>query len=159
MPSLLDLVNQLICDYRSGPVLRDHIDLLKNKATEFERKFDLLGAEVLILRKEAAKQQADNARLAAENEDLKKRLQVSEKPSHDNLPDEQMEVLRLIALVDGSTDEKIFKAIDRNREAIQYDLEELATVGLIEKQYLCEGIFSIGLTQPGRRYLKRLGII
>jgi hypothetical protein len=55
-------------------------------------------------------------------------------------------------------DEEIIAAIDRKAESIYFDLDELKSAWLIESNSML-GITLISLTQEGRRYLKKLGLI
>jgi regulator of replication initiation timing len=157
MASLLDLIKDLHIEHESAPILKERLGLIETKAAEFERKFNLLNTEVLVLRQKNTEQKADNARLVAENTDLKERLKAYEQPSHDNLPEEQKQILILLTKSTGN-EEKIIPELDRGAEAVRFDLEELKEMGLVESQCTI-GFMFWNLTQDGRRFLKKNGLL
>jgi len=154
---LLNDIEKLINEHGSSSILRDRLCLIQDKAAEFERKFKLLEAEAIILRKELTEQKADKARLEAESLDLKERLNVYEQPKHSNPTDEQMDILKL--LINSTLRvEQITVQINRVVAAIRLDLEDLTDAGLIEIEHSL-GFEFVSLTRKGRIYLKGLGII
>lgn len=151
MGSLIDLINQFITDHGSDPILKKDITLLKDKAEEFERKFLLSDSEILALRNE-------NELIKAENANLNEKLKTYEQPAHDIvLHDEQNQVLILLAN-SGMNENEIIEKIGRTQELVPFHLEELRVAGLIESVSMA-GIVCFNLTQDGRRYLKKNGLI
>jgi hypothetical protein len=151
MGSLIDLVNQFITEHGSDPILEKYITLLKDKAEEFERKFLLSDSEILALRNE-------NELIKAENANLNEKLKTYEQPAHDIvLHDEQNQVLILLAN-SGMNENEIIAKIGRTQELVPFNLEELRVAGLIESVSMA-GIVFFSLTQDGRRYLKKNGLI
>jgi len=154
---LLNDIEKIINEHGSSSILKERLGLIQDKAAEFERKFKLLEAESFILRKDLAEQKVDNARLVAENLDLKVRLDNYEQATHDDPTEEQMEILKL--LINSTLRvEQITVQINRVVAAIRLDLEELTDAGLIEIEPAL-GFEFVSLTRNGRKYLKGLGII
>lgn len=153
---LLDLFNQWIVEHGSAVVQEKHLALFRDQLVALEKKALVLESENAILK-------ATVEQLTENNEKLRQEIQrrddiIQKDKSHNNLPDEQMQVLTLLAK-SGLTETKIITAIDRNAESIRFDLEELKMSRLIESQHWGTGDDFFSLTQDGRRYLKRKGII
>ena len=135
-------------------------DLLKEipSAARYKSELETMERENVQLKTQIQVCQSEVADLRQE---IQRRDDIIQKEkSHDNLPDEQMEVLTLLAK-SGLTEEKIIDAINRNPESIRFDLEELKRAGIIENDKVASmaGITLYSLTHDGRRYLKKLGII
>lgn len=123
MSSLLDLINQLITEHGSAEIQDKRITQVKEYATLLEKKFTLLEAETSNLKAENETLKAEKIDLQKDNAELKEKLKGYEQSTHDNLPKEQIDLLKLMA---GSVtnEEKIVDAAKRNKEAVCFDLEE-----------------------------------
>ena len=136
--------------------------VLRERLIDYEKKMAILEAENATLKTENLTLNNKNSELEILVEKLRQVIQqakdIQKEKSHNNLPDEQMQVLTLLAK-SGLTEAKIITAIDRNAESIRFDLEELKMSKLIESQHWGTGDNFFSLTQEGRRYLKRKGII
>jgi predicted RNase H-like nuclease (RuvC/YqgF family) len=140
-------------------------DLLKEipSAARYKSELEAMEKESARLSQENALLKQKVTSLKSGNENLRQEIQrrdnvIQKEKSHDNLPDEQMQVLTLIGISPSSREDKIFEVITRKPESIRYDLEELKEIGFIESTSIAEFTF-FTLTQNGRRYLKKWGVI
>jgi len=159
MASLIALIDRLITEHGSASILEKHIALLKDQATLIEKKLLLFESENRVLREENERYKTENSHLDNENVDLKNKLKAQKQTSQDiSLPEEQKEILVLLANSD-MMESKIIAAIGRGGESVRFDLEELREAELIESQHVPTLGPSFGLTQSGRRYLKKNGLL
>jgi len=128
----LDEIEKLINEHGSAPILKERLGLIQDKAAEFERKFNLLTKENLVLRHENAKQKADNTRLITENMALKERLKAYEQPRHDNLlNDIEVKLLLYLASNKNKTPKQIAEAIGITDAVVDFHLAEMSGKGLV----------------------------
>jgi hypothetical protein len=144
---LLDDIEKLINEHGSASILRDHVALLREQMTALEKENVALKTQIKELKIiKGDKKNTDDC-----GDVTPKKL------FHDSLPEEQINLLKLMA-ESITEEEKIVTAAKRNTEAVRFDLEELKEAGLIEIQLTC-GFTFCNLTQEGRMYLKKSGLL
>ncbi|MBP7766587.1 MAG: hypothetical protein KA113_15475 [Syntrophaceae bacterium] len=158
---LLDDIEKLINEHGSASILRDHVALLREQIAALERENTTLKQKAIDLTSEnkILKSKISEFEIAMQNKQRGQSVSeaVTKNISHDNLPEEQIDVLKLIA-ASITNEEKIIGAANRNTESVRFDLEELREAGLIEIERVC-GFTFCNLTQNGRRYLKKSGLL
>lgn len=154
---LLDDVEKIIDEHGSAPILKERLSLIQEKAAEFERKFKLLEAEIVVLRQESAEQKADNERLAAEHAALRECLKALKQSFHNAPFSEQIQILTLLSKSPMDIDELI-SFTDRDTGSIRDDLKYLKKANFVKLSPTRIGYF-FELTPEGRKSLKNLGLL
>jgi len=167
---ILDDIEKLINEHGSASITRDNLAFLRDQTAALQRENATLKIENTSLKGELEACTSEKESLKVKLQELEAVIrkydydrakvceQSKKQPLHDDLPEEQMEILELLAVSSSMSDEEIIAAIDRKAESIYFDLGELKSIWLIESASMC-GITVFNLTQEGRRYLKKLGYI
>ncbi len=154
---LLDDIEKIIDEHGSAPILKEHLSLIQDKAAEFERKFKLLEAEIVVLRQESAEQKADNERLEAEYAALRECLTALKQSFHNAPFSEQIQILTLLSKTPMDIDELI-SFTNRDTGSIRDDLKYLKKANFVKLSPTRIGYF-FELTPEGRKSLKNLGLL
>ncbi len=146
--ALFDPLERLINEHGSAAILRDHVALFKDQLSILKEKFSILETENMNLKME-------NQNLKTENDQLKEKIQIHEKPTHNNLVDEiKLKILLYLSKRQRQTiDIEIAQAFNIDLQLVKFHLEEL------EQNKMVHGTSAVGqprqwsLVQEGRRYL------
>ena len=153
----LDDIEKLINEHGSSSILRERILFWKER-------FEALNSELEELKIKTKSLVSENDRLKQTKKTLE--IKVSELQAQidaptihaENLPKEQHDILILLMNKTMKEDE-IIAATGRGAGSIRFDLEELKGAGLIESEVVCGFGPYCNLTQDGRRYLKKNGLL
>lgn len=118
----------------------------------------LLESENGAIKSENETLKAEKINLQKQNAQLKEKLKAYEQSAHEDLTKEQQAILILLATT-GMNEKELKNATGRGTEALNFDLTELKEAGLIEFQSLGGFGRFWSLTQDGRRYLKKNGLL
>lgn len=146
--ALSDLFSKLVIEHGSAVIQEKQIALLKDQFAILEKENTDLKAKGRIL-------ETNNQNLKFENDDLKKKIQIYEKPTHSN-PLGKIEVNILLYLAkqkDEVKTDNMAQALNIDRQTAPFYLKELENRKMVHGRYASGMPVYWSLAHEGRRYL------
>jgi len=152
---LLDLFNQWIVERGSATVQEKHIALFRDQLTLADKRIIELESEITSFKSKLKNSQTTINQLTKENAELKKKNQVSEKPSHNSsLIKEQDQILLFLA----NNNDMLFSADNIASECGFSEHKALYHIKMLEENDMISSTYEDGvpywsLDDDGRAYL------
>jgi len=161
---LLDLFNQWIVERGSAAVQEKHIALFRDQLAQADKRIVELESEITSLKGKLNNSQTTINQLTKENTELKKKNQISEKPSQ-SVPSLDDSKIKIISLLSKISDEKeivtgyIASQCNLSLQATKFYLEELENDEMVSSSRYVDGTSTWSIDQEGRRYLHSRGLL
>jgi DNA-binding MarR family transcriptional regulator len=125
-----------------------------------EKESSALGQKNTALEAENRQLRTKIQDFEAKTDELKKKIEFYNKPSHDELLKKPIvDILLCLASEEASSEEEIASEIGVNIQIVKYHIEELLELGIVVQEYNPLGANWWSLQQEGRRLLIANGLI
>jgi alanyl-tRNA synthetase len=156
--ALSEQLQKLITEHGSAAILRDHLALFKDQVVILEKKAALLESENAVLKTENGNLKTRTQQLTEENEELRRKIQSYDQPTHCNLLDEaKINILKLLFKQDKLVTQQIAQSLNFEIQTAKFHLEELKVNNMLShnltRDKLGSPMMTWSLAQEGRRYL------